>query len=232
MIAGAANYANDAEIQTYARAAAAEVGDAVLRARERAAREPEPTVISAMLHAPEPLTDEEIASNVRLFVSGGLNEPRDICATAAYALLTHPDQRELTEQDPGLFEVAFEESVRWISPVGLLTRQITRDTTLGGQDLPRGSRIGLMLASANRDEEKFEDPDAFDITRGRTAHVGFNGSAHMCLGAWAARAQIGKVALPTLFDRLPGLTLQDPMAVRFSGWAFRSAAALPIRWDV
>lgn len=230
MIAGAGNYAADPAVAARARTAADEVGDAVDDAVNRLSDTPNGTLVSAMLHAPDRLDVETIKSNVRLYVSGGLNEPRDVVATATFALLRHPDLLARVRTDPELHVAAFEESLRWMSPVGMLTRQTTADTDLGGVALAAGSRLGLMLASANRDERAFANPERFDLDRTAGAHVAFNGGAHFCQGSWIARAQVGMVALPTLFSRLPDLDLVDGDAVEFRGWVFRNVVALPVHW--
>jgi cytochrome P450 len=89
-----------------------------------------------------------------------------------------------------------------------------------------------MVGSANRDEKVFTDPDRFDLTRENGTHVAFGGGPHFCLGTWVSRAQIGAVALPTLFRRLPNLRLDDREQVRMGGWVFRGVLNLPVRWDV
>jgi len=231
LIAGSSNYEADPVVREAADTAAEEIGELVDRAIELKSAHPDDTVISSMVHSPHQVGVEAIRSNIRLFISGGLNEPRDVCATATYALLTSPAQRRRVAEDPSLFEVAFEESLRWTSPVGLLTRRTTAPATVGGTEIPSGSRVGLLLASANRDAEVFDRAADFDLTRGKTPHVAFNGGAHICLGAWAARAQVGRVALPTLFGRLQGLELAEPDEVAFRGWVFRALPSLAVRWE-
>jgi cytochrome P450 len=81
------------------------------------------------------------------------------------------------------------------------------------------------------DSRQFENPDPIDIDRPRKAHLGFGSGAHYCLGAWVAKASVGQVALPMLFDRLPGLRLSGRRPVRAGGWVFRGLLDLPVAWD-
>lgn len=184
-----------------------------------------------MVNAADPLSPDEIRANARLFISGGLNEPRDATATTTYALLADPQQRALVEADPARFADAFEESIRWVSPIGMYPRMTTQDTELGGVALPAGSRIGVMVGAANRDETVFPDPDRFDLARNNREHLGFGHGPHFCVGAWVARAQVGVVALPTLFHRLRNLCLREDEPVRMGGWVFRGVLNLPVQWD-
>jgi cytochrome P450 len=166
---------------------------------------------------------------VKVIIGGGLNEPRDAIATAAYALLSNPRQRAAVEADPALWRDVFEETVRWVAPIGMYPRQTTREVELGGVRLPKGAKLGVILASANRDESVFENPASFDIHRTKKPHVAFGGGPHFCLGAWAARIQVGEVALPALFARLKKLRLTRN--VEFGGWVLRGPLSLPCAWD-
>ncbi len=231
MMDATGNYGDDPEIWRRSEAAAAGLDDAVNAAIQRRKSAPDHSLISSMLHAADPLSREEIGANVKVIIGGGLNEPRDAIATAAYALLAHPDQRARVEGEPALWKAVFEETVRWISPIGMYPRQTTRAVELGGMLLPEGARIGVVLASGNRDERMFERADEFDIFRPKKPHIAFGGGPHFCLGAWAARALVGEVALPKLFARFNNLRLSEHEATRFGGWVFRGPLNLPCRWD-
>ncbi|WP_326761629.1 cytochrome P450 [Streptomyces phaeochromogenes] len=228
---GTGNYADDPVVWQRSETAAHAIDEAVDTAIGRLRAHPDASVISAMLHAADPLTPEEIRGNLKMFIGGGLNEPRDLAGVATYALLSHPGQRALAEADPARFRDVFEEAARWVAPIGMYPRQTTTEVELGGTLLPAGARLGVVLGSANRDEDVFADPDAFDIDRGERSHVAFGGGPHFCLGSWAARAQVGQVSLPTLFRRLKGLRLSDTEPVRLGGWVFRGTLNLPVRWE-
>ncbi|WAP67373.1 cytochrome P450 [Jiella pelagia] len=232
MMDGTGNYADDPEVWRRSDEAAAGVDAALDVTIPHLQANPDESLISCMLHAADPLSREEIAANVKVIIGGGLNEPRDAIATGAYALLADDEQRRQVEADPSLWRKVFEETVRWVSPIGMYPRQTAVDTELAGVRLPAGSRIGVVLGAGNRDDSVFADPDRFDINRPKAPHIAFGGGPHFCLGAWAARAQVGEIALPTLFKRLRNLRLDENDPVRFGGWVFRGPLNLPVRWDV
>jgi cytochrome P450 len=231
MMDGTGNYADDPVVWQRAEAAARGVEEAVDTAIAYLRPHPDRSVISAMLHADDPLSSQQIRDNIKMFIGGGLNEPRDATAVGIYALLSHAEQLAQVRNDPDRFKDVFEETVRWVAPIGMYPRQTTRETELGGTTLPAGARLGIVLGSANRDETVFDSPDAFDINRPHRAHLAFGGGPHFCLGTWTARAQVGQVSLPTLLRRLPRLRLSDTEPVRWGGWVFRGLLSLPVRWD-
>ncbi|MFB9950637.1 cytochrome P450 [Rhizobium puerariae] len=229
MMDGTGNYGNDAEIWRRSDEAAAGVDAALDEMIPYLQKNPDNSIISAMLHAADPLNREEIAANVKVIIGGGLNEPRDAIGTAVAALLENPDQRAQAEADPAQWRNVFEETVRWVSPIGMYPRQTTKRVELGGTVLEEGARIGVVLASGNRDEAVFENAEKFDINREKKPHVAFGGGPHFCLGTWAARVQVGEVALPTLFRRLKGLR-QGEGPVTWAGWVFRGPTSVPVAW--
>lgn len=228
VIDGCGNYADDPQVWARNDRAVVAVDAAVDEVLPLLREEPDASVISAMLHAEDPLTDEQIRTNVKVFLGGGLNEPRDATATAIHAVLSDDDLLEQVQAQPALWKKVLEEAVRWVSPIGMYPRQVTAETELAGVQLRPGDRLGVVVASANRDEKVFDDPDAFRLGRSGP-HVAFGGGPHFCLGTWVARASIGQVALPTLFRRLQGLRLDGE--VPYEGWVFRGPTALPASWD-
>ena len=226
LIDGVGNYADDATVWSRCREAGAGIDAAVSRARGRAR---EGTVIHAML-SDAAITYDEVLANVKLFISGGLNEPRDVIATTAWALLRDPEQAALVRADPAAFAAATEESLRWMSPIAMYPRYVSSDTQLGDVALAAGDRVGVMLASANRDERHWEEPDRFDLRRATQRHVAFSRGPHVCLGAFVARQQVGRAALPRLFERLPDLRLATGLPPRQVGWVFRGLASLEVTW--
>ncbi|MEM8811731.1 MAG: cytochrome P450, partial [Pseudomonadota bacterium] len=125
----------------------------------------------------------------------------------------------------------FDEYVRWIAPIGMSPRRIARAYSAGNVDLEPESRIFFMFGSANRDEDYFDNPDKFDITRDASKHIAFGAGPHFCAGAAASKSLIAKVALPKAFDRLTNLRLDPDEPVRIGGWAFRGVLDLPAQWD-
>lgn len=229
MMDGTGNYGNDAEIWRRSDEAAAGVDAALDEMIPYLQKNPDNSIISAMLHAADPLNREEIAANVKVIIGGGLNEPRDAIGTAVAALLENPDQRAQVEADPALWRNVFEETVRWVSPIGMYPRQTTKKVELGETVLEEGARIGVVLASGNRDDSVFSDAQKFDINREKKPHVAFGGGPHFCLGTWAARVQVGEVALPTLFRRLKDLRPGEG-PVTWAGWVFRGPTSVPVQW--
>lgn len=229
LIDGSGNYGDDPAVWARSERAVAGIDAAVADAVGFLREHPDESIISSMLHADDPLSYEQILANVKVVIGGGLNEPRDAIGIAAYALLTHPEQRAAVEADPALWKRVFEEAVRWVSPIGMYPRQVTEPVVLAGVPLEPGDRLGVVVASGNRDERVFSAPDEFDIRRPETGHIAFGGGPHFCLGTWAARLSVGQIAVPLLFSRLSGLRLADP--VRFRGWVFRGPLELPVVWD-
>ena len=146
-----------------------------------------------------------------------------------YGLLTNPDQLRAVRDDRSLLPDAFEETIRWEPPVTVILRRATRDTELAGVPVEEGADVALLLGSANRDERKYEHPDQFDIFRASRQSVGFGFGVHVCLGMHLARMET-RVAINTLFDRLPDLRLTPAPGqdLHIKGMAFRSPIALPV----
>ncbi len=156
----------------------------------------------------ESLTDQELASFFVLLVAAGNETTRNAISHGMKALSDHPEQRRNWAADfEALAPTAVEEIVRWASPVIHFRRTATQDTELGGQKLREGEKIVLWYNSANRDEDVFDEPFRFDVTRTPNEHVGFGGpGAHHCLGANLARREI-TVVFRELLRRLPDLEI-------------------------
>ncbi|WP_415855090.1 cytochrome P450 [Sinomonas sp. G460-2] len=228
LIDGTGNYADDPEVWARSAASSAEVDAAISELVPVLRADPDATLLSAVVNAGLPL--EAIRANMKMTIGGGLNEPRDVLGTATWALLTNPDQLAQVLADPARWATAFEEAVRWVAPIGMYPRQTTCEVEIGGVTLPRGARLGVVVAAANRDPEQFDDPEAFDINREKRPHLAFGGGAHFCAGTWVARTSVAHVALPRLFARLPRLRLADRPA-REGGWVFRGMLELPVAWN-
>ncbi len=177
-------------------------------------KNPKDDLTSQLLNAEidgETLTDQEIASFFVLLVAAGNETTRNAISHGMKALSDHPDARRKWAADfEAVAPTAVEEIVRWASPVIHFRRTVTQDTELGGQKLRAGEKIVLWYNSANRDEDVFEEPYRFDVTRTPNEHVGFGGpGAHHCLGANLARREIS-VVFRELFHRLPDLEITGP----------------------
>ena len=230
---GASNFEADPAKQAIADAASGEVNAAVDSILDELVKHPDDSILSRMLHSEvdgERLRRDEISSNLKVMIVGGMQEPGDLIGIATWALLSHPEQAEEMRNDPSLVKPAVEETLRWQSPVGTSTRQTTRAVTLAGVELEEGALVAAVVASANRDELRWRDPDRFDIHRREGAHLAFAIGPHHCVGAWLARVE-SRTALRVLFERLPGLRLDDETPVELGGWEFRRPVNLHVRWD-
>jgi len=135
----------------------------------------------------------------------GSETTRNALSQGLMELVHHPDQIAALRDDPGLLPGAAEEVLRWSSPALMFGRTATRDVELGGQQVAAGDRLILWYPSANRDEDVFDDPVNFDVTRYPNPHVAFGGGgAHHCLGANLAKKEI-QVMLGALVRRFPQL---------------------------
>jgi len=231
MMAANGNYADDPDTWLRAEQATRAIEDAVAEMAEAARREPDGSVISSMVHATDPVELTEIQNNIKVIIGGGVNEPRDVFGVGAQALLRRPDVRDRVVADPGLWKRVFEETARWISPIGMYPRQLTQDYEIAGVALPAGSRVALVIASGNRDESVFERADEFDIDRPHRPHLAFGGGPHFCMGAWVARHEVSALAWPLVFSRLKGLRLVEGADDRMEGWVFRGLTSLNVTWQ-
>jgi cytochrome P450 len=190
---------------------------------------PDSSLASAWANSGIPL--EDVYANVKLTIAGGLNEPKHMVSTMVWALTDHPDQLELLAAEPGRWAEAFDEGVRWVSPIAILPRIVTRPATLEGVTLPVGALVCPVLAAGNHDPDVFERPDEFDLARPRVSHLGFGSGVHQCAGHWAARIGIGEIAVPMLYGELPGLRIDRRRPASWSGWVFRGVENAPVTWD-
>jgi cytochrome P450 len=111
-------------------------------------------------------------------------------ANALALFATHPDQWQRLRSEPALLPNAVNEVLRYESPLRAFTRKAARDIDIAGIDVPSGSRVLVMYASANRDEQEWTDPDVFDISRDATRQLGFGHGAHACAGQGLARVEM------------------------------------------
>jgi len=154
----------------------------------------------------EPLPLFELLSYFALLIVAGNETTRNATTGGLYALINHPDQWQRLKRDPALVAPAVEEIIRWTSPVIQFTRIATAGTTLHGQKIRKGDLLALFYPSANRDEDVFERPFAFDIGRSPNYHLAFGIGEHYCLGANLARLEL-QVMFRHLAERLEAVEL-------------------------
>jgi hypothetical protein len=229
MIDGVSNYTGDPDIEARCISATEAIDHAIDERLPEIQRDADASLLSVMTHAGMP--DDMVRANIKLTISGGQNEPRDAIAGAIWALLQHPDQLELAISGDVSWQQVFEEYCRWIAPIAMSPRRIATEHSYGGVEFEPEERVFFMFSSANRDEDYFDSPDTFDVTRDTTAALTFGAGPHFCAGAAASRSLVGDVALPRIFERLERLRL-DPNGppVEFGGWAFRGPLSVPVSW--
>lgn len=175
--------------------------------------------------------DEILAMVFILFVAGHITTV-NLIANGVYALLTHPEQLEKLRANPSLTPNAVEEVLRYYGPAETTTPRFVReDTELGGQQLSKGDPLMVLLAAADRDPERFTDPQAFDITReDANRHIAFGKGIHACLGAPLARLE-GQIAIASLLARYPDLRLAVPEAeIEWAPSFLRGLKGLPLKF--
>jgi cytochrome P450 len=173
------------------------------------------------------LTKDEVLAYVHLLAGAGNETTTRLISWAGKVLAEHPDQRRELAERPELVRQAIEELLRYESPSPVQARWVNHDVEHYGQQVPAGSVLLLLNASANRDERHFEDPDRFDIHRRIDQHLAFGYGIHLCLGAALARLE-GRVALEELLRRFPTWEVDWSDAVQARTSTVRGWERLPI----
>jgi cytochrome P450 PksS len=195
--------------------------------------EPRDDLVSMLVKVEEAgdrLSEVELLAMVTLLLIAGHETTVNLIANGTLALLEHPDQMRRLRDDPSLIRPAVEELLRYASPVETATERYAReDVTIAGVTIPRGSLVFAVIASANRDERQFPDPDKLDITREPNRHLAFGLGAHYCLGAPLARME-AQLALGALLRRVEELRLAAaPGSLRWRrGLILRGLESLPV----
>ncbi len=172
------------------------------------------------------ITAAEAPLLVRSLLSAGLDTTVNGIGAAIWCLARFPEQWTQLRQDPSLARNAFEEAVRLESPVQTFFRTTTREVDIGGYRVGEGEKILMLLASANRDPRRWDNPDSFDITRRTSGHVGFGGGIHMCVGQLVARLE-GEVLLAALARKVARIDITGSIERRYNN-TLRGLERLPI----
>ncbi|GAA1062050.1 cytochrome P450 [Agromyces bracchium] len=233
---GHTNADGDEERAAAASASLREI-DRFLRDRvERLRREPDHSIIAHMLHGGipdgvEPRGYDDVIASIRVIILGGFQEPGNAVANTFLGLFSRPEQLTALAADPErLAGPALQEGLRWIAPIGTVARTARNDITHGAMRIPAGARIQLAVASANRDESRYEDADRYDLDRMMHPNATFGYGEHYCAGHFLARG-IGRIAIEETVRRLPGLRPHPERAPEVLGFVFRGAKHLPAVWD-
>ena len=198
----------------------------VLPEREK---DPGDDLVSRLLH-PEPgepkLTHDELVGFCALLLMAGTETTTNALGNALVLLHDHPELRARLAKEPEGLPKAVEEFLRLESPVPGLSRVTTREVAIRGVTIPKGARVHMAFAAANRDPREFPDPDRLDPTRQPNAHLAFSLGIHFCLGARLARAEM-RIALEELLSRYPDYRVIPERWVRLRSDAARGFSHLP-----
>ncbi|GAB2986725.1 cytochrome P450 [Amycolatopsis acidiphila] len=190
-----------------------------LIAEKRAA--PTQDVLSDLVHVSDDgdrLSPDELLNMAVLLLVAGFETTVNLIGNSVLALLRNPGQLKALRADPSLVPGAVEEFLRYEGPVHFATMRYTAEPVeAGGVEIPAGEFVLISLLAANRDPEKFPDPDRLDVTRPAAGHVAFGHGIHYCLGAPLARLE-GAIALGRLLDRFGEIELAaEPADLRWRG---------------
>jgi len=172
------------------------------------------------------LTEAEASLLVRSFLTAGLDTTVVGLGNALFCFAQHPQQWQRLRQDPSLGRAAFEEVLRFESPVQTFFRTTTRPVEVAGTRLREGEKVLLFLAAANRDARRWEDPDRFDITRRATGHLAFGVGIHGCVGMAVARLE-AEIVLSLLAAKVEAIELAGAPVRRLNN-TLRGLSHLPV----
>ncbi|AIJ22833.1 cytochrome P450 [Amycolatopsis methanolica] len=173
------------------------------------------------------ITHEQAPLVVRSLLTAGVDTTVHGLAAVLYAFATHPGQWDRLREQPRLARAAFDEAVRWQSPVQTFFRTATRDTRVADVTIPAGHKILMFLGAANRDPRRWADPDVFDLSRDPSGHVGFGMGLHQCVGQHVARLE-AEALLTALAKRVRRFELLGP-GTRHLNNTLRAWQSLPMR---
>jgi len=198
---------------------------------ERRRRDPKDDLISALVAAEEgdaALSPMETLMFAVLLLVAGNETTTNLIGNGMLALLRSPEQLQKVQSTPAMIPAMIEETLRYDSPVQTLFRQAVDDVELAGTKIPKDSIVLPVFASANRDAERFEDADRFDVTRNPRGHVAFGFGIHFCLGASLARLE-ARVGFEELLARVGNLELLEPMPDYVDSFLLRGPSSLRLR---
>ncbi|MCB5908287.1 cytochrome P450 [Streptomyces pinistramenti] len=178
------------------------------------------------------LTDEELAGVGGFLLAAGLDTTAHMIAHGTFALLSNPDQLHALRSDPALADQAVEELMRYLTIAHTGMKAALEDVEIDGRLIKAGETVTLSIEAANRDPQRFPDPDTLDLHRKATGHLGFGHGIHQCLGQQLARVEL-RVALPALLTRFPTLRLAVPpneIPLRTHSNLY-GVHHLPVTWD-
>lgn len=180
------------------------------------------------------LTDEELKGISLILLAAGFDTTANMLSLGTFALLQHPEQLAALRADPALMDQAVEELLRYLSVAKTFMRTALEDVEVGGRTIKAGTTVVLSYNTANRDPDRFADPDVLDLRRKPAGHLAFGHGVHLCLGQQLARIEM-RVAFAALLDRFPTLRLAVPaeeVVLRPETADIYGVKSLPVTWDV
>ena len=175
------------------------------------------------------LTEDEVVANCIITMVGGQETTTNLIGNGILTLLRNPEALERLRQDSSLIPSAIEELLRYESPSQQTTRMAPEDVVLGGKRIRERQAVIAVMGAANRDPERFPDPDTLDLGRTDNRHLAFGWASHFCFGAPLARVE-GQVAFATMLRRLPNLALEPGPLVWRPHLALRGLTSLRVRF--
>jgi cytochrome P450 len=198
---------------------------------EQRRRAPANDLVSELVAAEvegKPLTQEQLVLYCELLVEAGNETTRNAISGGLLAFLEHPDEWRKLRERPDAVPDAVEEILRWVTPISHFTRLATEDYELRGEKIRAGDQVALYFASANRDEDVFDEPFVFRVDRRPNPHLAFGFGEHFCMGALLARVEL-EIVYRLLLDRLESFEVSGPVE-RLSSITNGSIKHLPIRY--
>jgi len=178
----------------------------------------------------ERLSDLEVVSFLRLLVLAGAETTYHLMGSCLFALLEDPALLERVLGDRSLIPELMQEVLRWESPIGTVIREAVEDTQIADVEIAKGTNILCHIGSANRDEDRFPNPDVLDIDREDKEHLAFGFGKHYCAGSRFALLE-GEIGINAILDRLKNLEPQSGEEFNIIGFSFRGPDRLPVRFD-
>jgi cytochrome P450 len=175
-------------------------------------------------------TEEEVIANTIVTMVGGQETTTNLIGNGMLTLLRHPEEMNQLRNDLSLIPSAVEELLRYESPSQHTARITPEDTTIGGKQIRKREAVIAVMAAANRDPERFPDPDRLDLARKDNRHVAFGWGPHFCFGAPLARIE-GQVAFATMLRRFRSITLKPQPLNWRSNLGLRGLTELHIRFE-
>jgi pimeloyl-[acyl-carrier protein] synthase len=177
------------------------------------------------------LTEEEIIANLIVTMVGGQETTTNLIGNGVLTLLRNPSEMERIRTNPSLIAPAVEELLRYESPSQHTARLAPADVEMGGKQIRKRQAVIAVMGAANRDPERFSEPDRLDISRQDNRHLAFGWAAHFCFGAALARLE-GQIAFETLLRRLPNLALETEVPLEWRhNLGLRGLTSLPVVFD-